>query len=186
MSRNNKNLKTKTELNENDLMDMILNNDSEDFKSIQFHSIKATNMKKIKFFKNNVEMNESEIEEFIPFNRLKRSNSVDIYKKRKEKKLKKNQDKSDISNINIIENDKNEFKNGKKIKKVSFLKPKFVTIIDVESYKKFNMENTSKDPMDFLFNNNNNINGNNNNNNFNNNNKNEEDKEKVVCSCYIF
>ena len=182
MSRN-KNLKTKKELNDNDLMDMILNNDSEDFKSIQFHSIKATNMKKIKFFRNNVEMNESEIEEFIPFNRLKRSNSVDIYKKRKEKKLQKNQDNSDINNINIIEKDKNEIKNGKKIKKVSFLKPKFVTIIDVESYKKYNMENTSKDPMDFLFNNNNNINDKNN---VNDNNKKEDDKESVVCSCYIF
>ena len=181
MSRNNKNSISKKELNENDLMDIILNKDSEDFKNIQFHSIKATNMKKIKFFRNNVEMNENEIEEFVPFNRLKRSNSVDIYKKRKEKKLKNNQENND--NI-IIENDKSEFKNGKKIKRVTFLKPKFVTIIDVESYKKFNMENTSKDPIEYLLNNNN-INANNNNK-INDNNKNENDKERVVCSCYIF
>ena len=182
MSRNNKNSNSKKELNENDLMDIILNNDSEDFKDIQFHSIKATNMKKIKFFRNNIEMDESEIEEFIPFNRLKRSNSVDIYKKRKEKKLKNSKENNDISNNNIIENDKIEFKNGKKIKKVSFLKPKFVVIIDVESYKQFNMANTAKDPMEFLLNNNNNIN----NHNINNNNKNENDKERVVCSCNIF
>ena len=33
-------------------------------------------------------------------------------------------------------------------KKVTFLEPNFITIIDVESYKKYNEENTCKDPFE--------------------------------------
>ena len=175
------------ELNESDLMDLIYNDNSEEFQNIKSQSIKATNMKKIKFFKNYVEMDENE--ENI-YKGLKRSNSVELYKKRKkEKNLKNNQDNYDKSNNNNIskiellpENTQTD-KNGKKIKKVSFLRPNFVTIIEVESYKKFNEENTSKDPFDALLNNMSNVNNNSNNND---NNKKETDKEKVVCSCFIF
>jgi hypothetical protein len=84
--------------------------------------------------------------------------------------------------------------NNNKTKKVSFQKPNFVTIIDVESYKKYNELNTCKDPFeDFVFmRNENNIN--NINMDINNNNKNEgikgENNGKVrvncSCSCSIF
>ena len=66
--------------------------------------------------------------------------------------------------------DKNEFnketKTDKKIKKVKFMEPMFVNIIEVESYKKFNEENTSKDPFDNI-------------------NQEKENKAKVLCSCLI-
>ena len=178
VENNNKNLKTGRELKESDLMDMIFNNNSESFHNIQSQSIKASNTKKIKFFKNYVEMDEND-ESFIN-KALKRSNSVELYKKHnKKKKLNKNKDINELSE-NVKIDDKNE-KNGKKCKKVSFLRPKFVTIIEVESYKKFNGENTSKDPFEDL------IKNNNVNNNVNNNeNKTDNNKEKVVCSCFIF
>ena len=179
MVDNDKIKKIGKDLNESDLMDLIFNDNSEEFQNIKSQSIKATNVKKIKFFKNYVEMDEND--ENI-YKGLKRSNSVELYKKRKkEKKLKNNQDNYDTNNNNISkiellpENIQTNDKNGKKIKKVSFLRPNFVTIIEVESYKKFNEENTSKDPFDALLNNMSNDN-----------NKKETDKEKVVCSCFIF
>ena len=49
-----------------------------------------------------------------------------------------------------------------------------MTIIDVESYKKYNEANTSKDPYDDLLKNNNN------------NGKKDNENEKVVCSCFVF
>ena len=93
-----------------------------------------------------------------------------------------NYDKNEKNNIekdnkNIIFSGKNNFNivnnnNIKKNKKVGFKEPDFVEIFDVESYKKFNEENTSKDPYDYLLNNNNNE-------------KKEDKKEKVLCSCII-
>ena len=68
--------------------------------------------------------------------------------------------------------DQNEIVNIKKLKKVKFLEPVFVKVIFVESYKKYNEENTSKDPFD-------------DNNDLENVNKGKEDKEKVLCSCII-
>ena len=59
-----------------------------------------------------------------------------------------------------------EIKKEKKIKKVTFMEPMFVNIIEVESYKKYNEENTSKDPYFYI------------------NNKNDN-KENVLCSCSI-
>ena len=60
----------------------------------------------------------------------------------------------------------NEIKKDKKIKKVKFMEPMFVNIIEVESYKKYNEENTSKEPYFYT------------------NNKND-DKANVMCSCFI-
>ena len=68
--------------------------------------------------------------------------------------------------------DENEIVNIKKLKKVKFLEPVFVKVIFVESYKKYNEENTSKDTFD-------------DNNDLENVNKGKEDKEKVLCSCII-
>ena len=178
-----KKIKTNKEIKETDIMDIILNNNSEDFQNIQSHTIKAVNMKKIKFFKNYVQMDEDEENSF--YNKLKRSNSVDLYKKHKEKQLKKQKENNNDNNNKIEpmteEKKINKNDNNKNGKKVTFLKTNFVTIIDVESYKKFNQENTSKDPYDELVNNNNNIN-----NNKDDNEKNDNGKEKVVCSCFIY
>ena len=108
----------------------------------------------------------------------KRTDSVDLYKKHKKVKEKKNKNlkgnsKNDIAseNINLNENNKKSNKNEKndKEKKVHFPK-KFVTIIDIESYKKYNEENTSKDPFEYMGINN----------------KKEENKERLNCSCLIY
>ena len=63
-------------------------------------------------------------------------------------------------------NNQNEIYKEKKIKKVKFMEPMFVNIIEVESYKKYNEENTSKVPYFYT------------------NNKND-DKANVMCSCFI-
>ena len=128
---------------------------------------------------------------------IRRSNSIKLYKMhKKEKEEKKNIIADSGKNINNNENTymgpetnnqpKKVNKESKK-KNVSFLEPNFVTIIDVESFKKFNAENTCKDPFEDLefLKNVNNININNNNINNNNIKKGEEDnrKERVKCSC---
>ena len=99
----------------------------------------------------------------------KRSKSVDIYKKRnKEKKL-----KNDINNNCPNDNSNIDNNNNKKNKKVTFKNPEYLTIINVESYKQYNIENTAKDP--FYDNDNND-----------NNEKKKREKDKVVCSCLAF
>ncbi len=55
---------------------------------------------------------------------------------------------------------------------MTFLKSQFVTIIDVESYKQYNAENTCKDPYEGI---NNNLDSDNN----------VIENERVVCSCFI-
>lgn len=63
-------------------------------------------------------------------------------------------------------------------KKVVFL-PNFVTIIDVESYKKFNEENTCKDPFENMEIINGHIN-------IKNNDDEDDGKARVLCSCIIY
>ena len=199
MSKTKKKVNSRRTLNGRDILDMILNNDSEVFQNIQSYTIKSTNKKKIQFFQDEGQPYHNDTEEYPLFKRI-RSSSVDLYKRHKrEKKNQENNslikfdDKSNKSNMidnpkannkkinnilldsNIIkENEIINIKNENKIKKVSFQEPEFVTIIDVESYKKYNEENTSKDPFDDLLKNNNN------------NGKKEKDNEKVVCSCFVF
>ena len=192
MKENDKNCDNNIQTNENDLMNYMLNNDSEDFRHIKSrsHTLKAENMKKIGFLKNYSKINENEIGDYLPFSKIRRCNSVDIYKKRiREKKMKNelinnnksvNEKNDDIKNFNTNDNNLIE-KNDKKIKRVSFPND-FVTIIDVESYKKFNQENTCQDPYENIINNANN-------NNLDNKNGKKGDqngKEKVVCSCLVF
>ena len=87
-----------------------------------------------------------------------KSESVDLNKINKKKE------------INNINNKKLEIDGGgkekEKEKKVKFLEPEFVQIIEVESYKKYNVENTSKDPY-FA-------------------DEKKENKANVMCSCFIF
>ena len=76
-------------------------------------------------------------------------------------------DLNKINKIQEINNNNKDLNNKKeKEKKVKFLEPEFVHIIEVESYKKFNEENTSKDPF-FV-------------------DETKENKTKVMCSCFIF
>ena len=123
----------------------------------------------------------------VPMRSVKRSNSIKLYKKHKKDKDKKNSSKKDndievkdkVGDIFEISDYKKKKKNKNTNKKVSFPKD-FLTIIDVESYKKYNEENTCKDPfenMEF-------VNGR-----LINTKKNDYEphlKSSVICSCVFF
>ena len=103
-----------------------------------------------------------------------KNSSENIYNKSKRQQIKKIE--NDINNINNNANNKildktnnneNNNKDNKKKKEVKFLEPQFVEVIYVESYKKYNEENTSKDPY------------------FGNDNNKDENKTKLMCSCLI-
>ena len=127
----------------------------------------------------------------LPVKTLKRSNSIKLYKKHKKEQerrnsLKKENEKDtkdktgDIFNVSVVNGTKmprKGSKNGKQ-KKVAFL-PNFVTIIDVESYKKFNEENTCKDPFDNMEFVNGTIK-------INHNDDEANGKAKALCTCFIF
>ena len=74
----------------------------------------------------------------------------------------------DLNKINKLKENNINLENieKEKEKKVKFLEPEFVQIIEIESYKKYNMENTCKDPF------------------FPDDKK--EEKTKFMCSCFIF
>jgi len=119
----------------------------------------------------------------------KRSDSIKLYKKHKRDRERKNSLRNNNNSNNEMssenEND-NKFsqKSSKNVrsKKVTFLEPNFITIIDVESYKKYNEENTCKDPFeDIEFINNMEIEHI-----YTNNNEIDDGKERVHCSCSIF
>ena len=198
---NTQNIKT-----ENVNLNLILSKDTKSFIMTKNQNIRVNNLGKEKCLLNYQDIND-EIQE-IPKKR-QRTDSVDLYKCRRNNEKKKTLNRGDSNNsikYNVLKlndshhsnditesNQEKLLKNGKS-KKVSFLTPNFVTIIDVESYKKYNEENTSKDPfedLEFLkkLNNINNLNININiNNNTNNNNEKDIDdgKERVNCTCTIF
>ncbi len=161
---------------------MIINYNSGDLKNIKSQSVKIKNLKKNSIPQDNEQTNENESDDtYHPIVKNEKKNSFDIYIKHKSEKkndLNNSNDKINIDiknekdNFNIINNEISE-KIKKREKKITFKEPNFVEIIDVESYKKFNEENTSKDPYDHLYNNDNN------------NKKKDDGKEKVVCSCFI-
>ena len=135
--------------------------------------------------------NDDEDDLVLPVKTLKRSNSIKLYKKHKKEQerrnsLKKENEKDikdktgDIFNVSVVNGTKmpgKGSKNGKQ-KKVAFL-PNFVTIIDVESYKKFNEENTCKDPFENMEIINGHIN-------IKNNDDEADGKARVLCSCVIY
>ena len=191
------NQETRNQLKENENLDIIINNNIETYQIMKNKKVKIDEKGKKKALINYEEIKNNE--EDIPLLRKrKRSNSVDLYKKQKREREKKNKLKKD-STKNVKENiiaspensnipTKRPNKNPKyKDKKVSFPKG-FVTVIDVESYKQFNIENTSKDPFDDLefLKNINNINNYNINININNNKVEDDGKERVMCSCLIY
>ena len=159
MAENEINIDNNKQLKKNDLMNMMGNDNPEDFQNGRSKTIMQKNMENIKFLQNYSRINENEIDDYIPSNKLKRCNSVDIYKKRiREKKLKNMQNKNEHENFdntrNLNTNDNNIIeKNGKKIKRVSFVSPTLVTFINVESYKKYNQENYSDEPFERVINN---------------------------------
>ena len=169
MSKDNNKSRSKSVKDPNEVLKMLNNNN--EYLLISKNKLKAESVKKINNARGYEQINEDEDDNYILHHKFHRSNSVDIYKKHK---MKKNNDKNKNANNDIID----YFRNNKK---VSFLKPKFVTIIEVESYKKYNELNTSKDPYAELFKN---MTQNNNNNDINNEKK-ENGKESINCSCFI-
>ena len=181
---------SKKDANENIDMDMMLNNKAESYRITKNEKMKANhkgNKKCLIDYEENKEDNENAL-----ITRRKRSNSINLYKKRrknKERNIKKRISRKDLDNS--IENENKIAKKSSKNlrgKKVTFLKPNFVTIIDVESYKKYNEENTCKDPFeDIEFSNNMNLDHINKNISKNIEDEEEVDgKERVQCTCSIF
>ena len=161
-----------------------INSTNDNENSIVNNNIYSKNNSKIKFLKNQEEKNgnkkDDDNEVGIAVKTLKRSNSIKLYKrhaKEKERResLKKESNKGLLPDLSNKEKVK---KINKTNKRVAF-SPDFVKIIDVESYKKFNEENTCKDPFDNMeF-----INGTIS---VNHNDDEEDGKAKVLCSCSIY
>lgn len=188
MKKNNENSKNKSnniEEHKNNL-DMLLDNNSESYQIMKNQKPKIDSKGK-KVLINFEEKKESEDIELTK-KTLKRSNSIKLYKKHKKEKEENINENND--NTKNIKNNENLFKGPERkksenAKKVKFLEPNFLTIIDVESYKKFNAENTCKDPFEDLefLNSINNVNNYNINININNKKNDDVEKEKVNCSC---
>ena len=189
MSQTKNDNNSNRKIDEKDIIDMIIDNNSEDLKNIKSHPLKMKNIKKSNIPQENQQTNENITDELFPT--YKRRNSINLYKKNKVEKKNNNENynlskTNDKTSTNIL-NDKditnkindnsqdNQEKSKKSKKKVKFNEPNFVEIINVESYKQFNMENTSKDPYEDLYNDDNN----------NNKEKKDNGKERVICSCFI-
>ena len=183
MSKNNKKSKKNSDKNGNSRK--IIDDDSDEYSNLRAkpENIKGQNNKKTKNLNKYDLKHLKENGDYFPQNRRVRSDSIKLYKKHN--KEKKNLEIKKSNNINIEDtnensnifkkNDKNiKQKSGQSTKKVTFLKPEFVTIIDVESYKKYNEENTYKDPFEDI-----------DNNNIINNEDKENGKENVMCTCII-
>ena len=168
MSIENKKSRSKSVKDQNEILKMLSNNN--EFLLNSRTKLKAENFKKMNNVRGYEQINENEDENYILHHKFHRSNSVDLYKKHKMKKKDKTSTKEDVYDY------------FRKDKKVSFLKTGFVTIIEVESYKKYNEINTCKDPYAEIFKN---MGGNNNNNNINKNEQKENGKESINCSCII-
>ena len=161
-----------------------INSTNDNENSILNNNIYSKNNSKIKSLKNQQEKNENKKDDDnevgIAVKTLKRSNSIKLYKKHAREKerresLKKESDKQILQDISNIERVK---KTNKPAKKVAF-SPDLVEIIDVESYKKFNEENTCKDPFDNMEFVNGTIK-------INHNDDEANGKAKALCTCFIF
>ena len=120
-------------------------------------------------------------------------NSIKLYQKQNKEKERRNylekeidkdtKDKSgDIINVPEVTGKNKPIKITKNVKqkKVEFL-PNFVKVIYVESYKKFNAENTCKDPFENMEIVNGQLSIK-----TNNNDDEADGKTKVLCSCFIY
>ena len=196
MTENDNNVGIKQEINENDMRNMQLNKFSDE-NQLRSQTIRAGDMKNIKVLQNYSRIKESEIDKYIPFHKIKRCNSVDLYKRKmREKKLKdkdkindlnENEKFDEINNLNSNSNNINE----KKIKRVTFLKPNFVIIVDVESYKQFNQVyipiNQFEEISDSNYDkSNDNISNDSKNDNLEKNKGTKDNEKEVVCSCLTY
>lgn len=107
---------------------------------------------------NNTEKKVEDPFDYIPT----RKNSIKLYKDRKKRRKKTKELSNNENNIRKPSSKKINDKSNKK--HVNFPFPNFAMIIDVESYKKFNAENTSKDPYEDV----------------------DEQKVSFNCTCNIF
>ena len=195
MQENDKQLKTKKNNNadETDKVEMLQNSNSESYQIMknQTPKINSQGQKTLINYEDNKNIDNDNI---IISKTLERTDSLKLYKKHKKEKEDKNNNLINVNKKGIIRKEslfkkqaKSNNGNKKENKRVTFLEPEFLTIIDVESYKKFNAENTCKDPFEDLdyLNNLNNLNNYNINININNNKKNEENdgKERINCTC---
>ena len=129
---------------------MLINDDQESYKIMKKHKPK-----------NSID-NIGKISENDP--PIQRKGSIILYKNRQQKKkFKEAIMKCQKEHINKQASTKKIRKNTLS-KRVRFLNENFVTIIDVESFKKFNAENTSKDPYEDA----------------------AETKVSFNCTCFIF
>ena len=104
----------------------------------------------------------------ININLLQSEDEPIITSKTQDTSINEKNESVDLNKINKLKENNINLENieKEKEKKVKFLEPEFVQIIEVESYKKYNMENTCKDPF------------------FPDDKK--EEKTKFMCSCFIF
>ena len=185
------NINSKYETNNsiNNIENQIINdnNTNQDIQDIQV-SKNENNIKENKETKTEDKKDDNADDYVLPVrSTIRRSNSIKLYKRQHKNKIKKesaenkNIENSKDSNIYKIEDSNSGTKRTSKNnnKKVVFL-PNFLTIIDVESYKKFNEENTCKDPFENIEILNGHIN-------FIKKDDDESDgKARVQCSCDIF
>ena len=214
MSQSDENNKAKTTNPDKDEPNILmLSNSNESYQIMKNNRIKTERNKRKKSTGKREEVKQEEvkneddgIDENINIEVIrKRSNSVKLYKKQKKERERKNKLRESSKNVKMNDNifevpgsnknmNKKLNKSSKNVreKRVTFKKQRLVEIIDVESYKKFNEDNTYQDPFDDpeiarklnqLNNNNNNIK----NQNMNvNENEIDDGKERVNCSCFIF
>jgi hypothetical protein len=170
------------QLNNSDL-DMILNNKIESYQIIKNVKRKSSSKGSNKCLINYEDYRNDEDDTCI--RTRKRSDSIKLYKKHKRDRDLRNKN-NQINSSDTQSEKKFKKKSTKNLlnKKVSFLEPSFIITIDVESYKKYNEENTYKDPFEDIEIVNNikidhiepQTNGN----------ETENGKESVHCSCSIF
>jgi len=136
------------QLNNSDL-DMVLNNKIESYQIIKNVKMKSSSKRSNKCLINYEDYRNEENDTCI--RTRKRSDSIKLYKKHKRDRENNLRNNNDPTSNSENQNDKKlRRKSTKNLmnKKVSFLEPNFITIIDVESYKKYNEENTCKDPFE--------------------------------------
>ena len=158
MQENDKQLQTKKNNNadETDKYEMLQNSNSESYQIMknQTPKINSQGQKTLINYEDNKNIDNDNI---IISKTLERTDSLKLYKKHKKEKEDKNNDLINVNKKGIIRKEslfkkqaKSNNDNKKENKRVTFLEPEFLTIIDVESYKKFNAENTCKDPFEDL------------------------------------
>ena len=134
------------QMNNSDL-DMILNNKMESYQIIKNVKRKSSSKRSNKCLINYEDFRNDEDDTCV--RTRKRSDSIKLYKKHKRNRDLRN--KNNQINSSDTQNEKKYKKKSTKNllnKKVSFLEPSFIITIDVESYKKYNEENTYKDPFE--------------------------------------